>query len=101
MTLRPEVSPEIVAHLRSACLALTEAYEERAWAGARWRVRKRTFAHVLMIASGWPPAYALAAGSDGPVCVATFRSGIAAFDRDAFTEHPYFRPPGGRTSSAW
>lgn len=35
------------ARVRARCLALPEAYEERAWVGTRWMVRKRTFAHVL------------------------------------------------------
>ena len=36
--------------LRTLCLGLPEAHEERAWRGTRWAVRKRTFAHVLGIA---------------------------------------------------
>lgn len=30
-----------------ASLALPDAYEEPAWVGTRWRVRKRTVVHVL------------------------------------------------------
>ena len=60
---------EIVAELRSVCLGLPEAYEEPAWVGTRWRIRKRTFAHVLTVDSGWPPAYARAAASNGPIIV--------------------------------
>jgi hypothetical protein len=52
----PDVPPETVAKLRSVCIGLPEAYEEEAWVGTRWRIRKRTFAHVLMADSGWPPA---------------------------------------------
>ena len=55
MTASTDVAPEIVARLRSMCLALPEAYEEQAWVGTRWRIRKRTFAHVLTIDAGWPP----------------------------------------------
>jgi hypothetical protein len=61
----------ILATLRSMCLGLPEAHEELAWVGTRWCVRKRNFAHVLPIDAGWPPAYARAAGSDGPVTVLT------------------------------
>ena len=39
---------------RLTCLDLPEAYEEQAWAGTRWMVRKKNFAHVLMIDRGWP-----------------------------------------------
>ena len=73
MRKHPQVPNAILARLRKACLALPEAHEEQAWVGTRWRIRKETFAHVLMIAEGWPPVYARAAGTDGPVCVLTFR----------------------------
>ncbi len=68
------VPARILAKLRSICLQLPETYEEAAWVGIRWMVRKRNFAHVLEIADGWPPAYARAAGTDGPVVVLTFRA---------------------------
>ena len=51
-----EVPLELVAQLRSRCLALPAAYEEQAWVGTRWRIRKKTFAHVLVVDSAWPPA---------------------------------------------
>jgi len=41
---------ELVAdRVRSICLALPETYEEPAWVGVRWRIRKRTVAHVFSI----------------------------------------------------
>jgi hypothetical protein len=87
-----EVPPEIVARLGAVCLGLPEAYQEQAWVGTRWRVRKRTFAHVLAIDSEWPPAYARAASADGPVNVLTFRS--PADERDALVAAgpPFFKP---------
>src|SRR6266508_2066255 len=57
-----EVPLEIVTELRSVCLGMAEAYEEQAWVSTRWMVRKKNFTHVLMVDSGWPPAYARAAG---------------------------------------
>jgi hypothetical protein len=87
-----QVSPKIVAKLRSICLGLPEAHEEAAWAGTRWRIRKQTFAHVLMVDAGWPPAYAQAAGSNGPICVLTFRSPLPQLDAHAYTWEPFFRP---------
>ena len=92
MTEDAEVSPGIVTALRSVCLALPEAYEEKAWVGTRWRIRKKTFAHVLMIDAGWPPAYARVARSDGPICVMTFRSKLPELDAFAYTWAPFFRP---------
>jgi hypothetical protein len=41
------VPHDVERRLRELCLELPDAYEERAWVGTRWRVRNRTFAHVL------------------------------------------------------
>jgi hypothetical protein len=90
---RPQVPAAIVARLRAACLRLPEGYEEAAWVGTRWCVRKKTFAHVLMIAEGWPPVYARAAGNDGPLCVVTFQSPGRAIDPHTYKQTPYFCPP--------
>lgn len=87
-----QVPPAILARLRSLCLALPETDEEQAWVGTRWCIRKKNFAHVLMVDTGWPPAYAKAAGSDGPVCVMTFRSPLPQLDAYAYTWEPFFRP---------
>jgi hypothetical protein len=60
--------------------------------GTRWRIRTRTFAHVLMVDAGWPPAYARAAGSDGPISVLTFRSSGAELDALTNAGPPFFKP---------
>ena len=41
-----DVPPSILDRLRPICQGLPEAYEEPAWIGIRWRIRKRTIAHV-------------------------------------------------------
>jgi hypothetical protein len=87
-----DVPAEVVDRLRAVCLALPEAYEEQAWTGVRWMVRRRTFAHVVTISSGWPPAYARAAGTDGPAVVLTFRSTGPELDVLGRAGHPFFRP---------
>ena len=92
MTIRPQVPAGIVARLRPICLALPEVQEQAAWVGLRWRIRDKTFAHVLMIADGWPPAYSKAAATDGPACVLTFRSLLADVDDTAFRTYPFFKP---------
>ena len=92
MTERADVPDALVAEIRSVCLGLPQAYEEPAWVGTRWRVRKRTFAHVLMVDSGWPPGYARAVGSDGPVTVMTFRSSGPELDALRNAGHPFFAP---------
>jgi hypothetical protein len=89
---RTGVAPEVLARLRLVCLDLPEAIEEKAWAGIRWSVAKKNFAHVLMIADGWPPAYAAAAGTQGPVCVLTFRLTTEGCKAARFRRVPFFRP---------
>ena len=69
-----DVFEEGLAWGREVCLALPDAYEEQAWAGTRWMVRRKTFAHVLEIVDGYPPSFAAAAGTRGPATVLTFRS---------------------------
>jgi len=49
------VIDEIVERIGAVCLALPEVREEDAWVGTRWRVRTKTFAHVLTVDAGWPP----------------------------------------------
>ncbi|MDR6843230.1 hypothetical protein [Pseudoxanthomonas sacheonensis] len=91
MTAHAAVPIAIVTRLRAICLELPEAYEERAWVGTRWMIRKKNFAHVLVIDSGWPPAYARAAKSEGPLTVLTFRSG-ARLEASRFSKAPFFKP---------
>jgi hypothetical protein len=92
VTERPDVPPEVVAQIRSVCIGLPEAYEEPAWVGTRWRIRKQTFGHVLMVDAGWPPGYARAAGSDGPIIVMTFRSSGAELAALSAAPRPFFKP---------
>ena len=79
--------------LRPVCLALPEAVEEAAWVGVRWRVGTRTFAHVLVIDAGWPPAYARAAATAGPATVLMFRSAPPELDVLRAGGPPFFAPP--------
>ena len=54
-------------------------------------IRKKNFAHALVVDSGWPPAYARAAASDGPIIALTFRSG-ARLEAARFSKAPFFKP---------
>jgi hypothetical protein len=87
-----DVPLDVITRLRSVCLGLPEVYEEPAWVGTRWRIRKRTFVHVLVIESGWPPVYARAAGEDGPVTVITFRSSGGELAALSASGRPFFKP---------
>ncbi len=84
MTEYADVPPTVVAELRSVCLGLPDAFEEQAWAGTRWRIRKRTFAHVLTVDS-----------ATGPVTVLPFRSSGEELDALLNAGHPFFRPGWG------
>jgi hypothetical protein len=79
-------------HVRAAALSLPDAYEEAAWVGTRWRVRGRTFAHLLEVDGGKPAGYARALGSDGPATVLMFRSGGAELDALRNVGPPFFAP---------
>ncbi len=46
---RPEPDPQLVARVAELALPLPAAHEEDAWTGVRWRVRQRTFAHVVAL----------------------------------------------------
>src|SRR4051812_34053622 len=46
---RPEPDPRFVARVGEVALLLPAAYEEDAWTGVRWRIRQRTFAHVVAL----------------------------------------------------
>ena len=54
-----------VERLAAFALALPDAYQEEAWIGERWRVRGRTFAHVLPVEEGRPEAYSRAWAAAG------------------------------------
>lgn len=92
MADHPPIPAPILTRLNAICLGLPEAYEEQAWTGTRWMVAKKNFAHVVMIDQGWPPAYAEAAGTTGPMIVLTFRLPAARLDAPKFARAPFFRP---------
>lgn len=79
-----DVPDRVLDELRAICLALPETHEEQAWTGRRWRIRTRTFAHVLTVDS-----------PRGPVTVVTFRSSGDELDVLFKTGHPFFRPGWG------
>jgi YjbR protein len=91
-----EVPDDVLARLREVCLGLPETYEEQAWVGTRWRIRKKTFAHVLRVAPGEPPVHAREASVDGPNTVLIFRSHGEELAVLTDTGHPFYRPAWGR-----
>jgi hypothetical protein len=91
-----DVPPRVVAKLRKICLALPDAYEEQAWAGTRWLVRKRTFAHVLTVEGRSDSAHTRAAKVAGPTTLVTFRSAGEELAMLRAAGHPYFYAGWGR-----
>ncbi len=94
---RIEPSGDLVARVASAALALPEAYEEDAWTGVRWRVRNRTFAHVLVAQEGYTSAYRDLTGVTDPTTVLTFRSSGDELLALAHAGPRFYQPPWSST----
>ena len=90
-----DVPIEIIDRLRPICLGLPETYEEPAWIGTRWRIRKRTFAHVYIVDDPDHEAYAMAAETDEPLCVMTFRAPGDEIGGLVNSGHPFYKPDWG------
>lgn len=95
MTGSADVPGEVLARLRLICGRLPEVHEQPAWVGIRWRVRTKTFAHVLTTADGRPAAHVRAAGVDGPACLLVFRAQGVELDVLHRSGPPFFRVPWG------
>ena len=94
MTRAPfDVPADGVDWRRAICGAVRGAFEQPAGVGVRGRGRPRTFAHVITIDQGWPPAYVRAAGTDGPAVVLTFESSGDELEALSRVGHPFFKPP--------
>jgi hypothetical protein len=87
----------VVARLATVALALPEAYEEDAWTGVRWRVRTKTFAHVLVAQEGYTSAYRDVTGISEPTTVLTFRSSGDELLALVHAGPPFYRPPWSPT----
>lgn len=83
----------LVEVVRRTCAGLPEVEEVAAWTGTSWRVRGKTFAHVLEVRDGWPAKYATVFGTDGPATVLTFQSEGEELEVLAEQGPPFFRPP--------
>lgn len=83
-----DVPEPIERRVRGICLGLPDAVEQPAWVGTRWRVRQRTFAHVLGLDEGDGEALVvLAFRSTGEELEALRRAGhpflVLGWGRDA------------------
>jgi hypothetical protein len=83
-----DVDPEVLEGLRARCLALPETWEEQAWAGRRFMVRKRNFAHV----------FAMCDDRGAVTTLLAFRSPDEERDALVATGHPFFLLGWGRNA---
>jgi predicted DNA-binding protein (MmcQ/YjbR family) len=95
--LRIEPAGDVVARVAATALALPDAYEEDAWTGVRWRVRNKTFAHVLVAQEGYTSAYRDMTGVSEPTTVLTFRSSGDELLALAHAGPPFYRLPWSST----
>ena len=94
---RIEPDAAVVARLATTALALPDAYEEDAWTGIRWRIRTKTFAHVMVAQAGFESSFRDLTGIGEPTTVLTFH---AAGDELLALVHaglPFYRPPWSPT----
>ena len=86
-----------MARLAATALALPEAYEEDAWTGVRWRIRAKTFAHVLVAQEGYSRRTATSPASAEPTTVLTFRSSGDELLALVHAGLPFYKPPWSPT----
>jgi hypothetical protein len=87
-----------VDRLAQTALALPDAYEEDAWTGVRWRIRAKTFAHVLVAQEGYTSAYRDATGMSEPTTVLTFRASGDELLALVHAGLPFYKPPWSPTA---
>jgi predicted DNA-binding protein (MmcQ/YjbR family) len=88
----PDVPGDVLDRLRAICLALPESHEQQAWVGTRWRIRTKTFAHVLGISDEYPPAHSRDVPLVGDATVLTFRAAGQELHALANGGHPFYKP---------
>jgi hypothetical protein len=79
-----DVPDDVLRRLRAIAAALPETYEEQAWTGRRWMIRRRNFAHVFTIEN-----------EAGSTTIVMFRSSGFELDALAAAGHPFFRAGWG------
>jgi hypothetical protein len=96
-TDRIEPDAEVVARLGKTALALPAAYEEDAWTGVRWRIRAKTFAHVMVAQEGYESAFRDATGVADPTTILTFRASGDELLALSHSGLPFYKPPWSPT----
>lgn len=97
MPRRIEPDADVVRRVGSIASRLPEIREEEAWTGVRWRVRQKTFAHVMVAQPGYESSYRDITGDASVRTVLTFH---AAGDELLALTHagfPFYKPPWSGT----
>lgn len=97
MPRRIEPDPDVVRRLAAIALALPEAHEEEAWTGVRWRIRAKTFAHVMVGQEGYESSFREITGVTDPTTVLTFRSSGDELLALTNAPLPFYKPPWSGT----
>jgi hypothetical protein len=90
-----EVPSWILDGLRPICAQLPQAYEEPAWVGIRWRIRKRTFAHVRTLRPDQLAELGRVAEPDGVTTSIQFRAAGEEFHVLTSMGYPFYRAGWG------
>jgi hypothetical protein len=94
---RIEPDPYVVQRLALIALALPEAHEEEAWTGVRWRIRSKTFAHVMVGQEGYESSFRDITGITEPTTVLTFHSSGDELLALTHAGLPFYKPPWSGT----
>jgi predicted DNA-binding protein (MmcQ/YjbR family) len=94
---RIEPDPAVVRRVAEAALALPEAHEEEAWTGVRWRIRSKTFAHVMVGQEGYESSFRDITGIREPTTVLTFHSSGDELLALSNAPLPFYKPPWSGT----
>lgn len=97
MPRRIEPDPAVVQRLATIALALPEAHEEEAWTGVRWRIRSKTFAHVMVGQEGYESSFRDITGITEPTTVLTFHSSGDELLALTHAPLPFYKPPWSGT----
>ena len=88
MTDFADVDPDVLRRVAERCLALPEAWDEPAWTGHRFLVRKKNFAHV----------FAVHEDADAVRTIMAVRSPDEEREALLATGHPFFLLGWGRNA---
>jgi hypothetical protein len=94
---RIEPDPDIVRRLAEVALALPDSREEDAWTGVRWRIRTKTFAHVMVAQAGYESSFRDITGNPDPTTILTFHSTGDELLALVNAGEPFYKPPWSPT----